>query len=46
MWLRAEGHWRLDIVPRTTVFAGLELGVGYFVNTIAPESAAGVLREA
>jgi UDPglucose--hexose-1-phosphate uridylyltransferase len=46
MWLRAEGHWRLDIVPRTTVFAGLELGVGYFVNTMAPESAAGVLREA
>jgi UDPglucose--hexose-1-phosphate uridylyltransferase len=46
MWLRAEGHWRLDIVPRMTIFAGLELGVGYFVNTMAPESAAGVLREA
>jgi galactose-1-phosphate uridylyltransferase len=27
------------------MLAGLELGAGYFVNTLAPESAAGVLRE-
>ena len=45
-WLRPGDHWRLELVPRLTVFAGLELGAGYFVNTMAPESAAGVLREA
>jgi galactose-1-phosphate uridylyltransferase len=33
-------------VPRLSVLAGLELGAGYFVNTLAPESAAGVLRGA
>jgi UDPglucose--hexose-1-phosphate uridylyltransferase len=46
MWLHAGGHWHLEVLPRFTVLAGLELGSGYFVNTMAPESAAGVLREA
>ncbi|HEX2045450.1 MAG TPA: hypothetical protein VHF23_07490 [Gaiellaceae bacterium] len=46
LWLHGDGHWHLEIVPRFTVLAGLELGSGYFVNTLAPESAAGVLREA
>jgi UDPglucose--hexose-1-phosphate uridylyltransferase len=45
-WLHAEGHWHIEIVPRIAIFAGLELGAGYYVNTLAPESAAGVLREA
>jgi UDPglucose--hexose-1-phosphate uridylyltransferase len=45
IWLHASGHWHLEVVPRLTVLAGLELGAGYFVNTLAPESAAGVLRE-
>ena len=45
-WLHASGHWHLEVVPRLSVLAGLELGAGYFVNTMAPESAAGVLREA
>jgi UDPglucose--hexose-1-phosphate uridylyltransferase len=46
LWLHAAGHWHLELMPRFTVLAGLELGSGYFVNTMAPESAAGVLREA
>jgi UDPglucose--hexose-1-phosphate uridylyltransferase len=46
VWLHAGGHWHLEVVPRFTVLAGLELGSGYYVNTLAPESAAGVLREA
>jgi UDPglucose--hexose-1-phosphate uridylyltransferase len=46
MWLHPAGHWHLEVLPRLTVLAGLELGSGYFVNTLAPESAAGVLREA
>jgi UDPglucose--hexose-1-phosphate uridylyltransferase len=45
LWLHAAGHWHLEILPRLTILAGLELGAGYFVNTLAPESAAGVLRE-
>ena len=46
LWLHAGGHWHLEIMPRFGVLAGVELGSGYFVNTLAPESAAGVLREA
>lgn len=45
LWLHAAGHWHLEILPRFGVLAGVELGAGYFVNTMAPESAAGVLRE-
>jgi UDPglucose--hexose-1-phosphate uridylyltransferase len=45
-WLHAAGHWHVEVVPRFSVLAGLELGSGYYVNTLAPESAAGVLREA
>jgi UDPglucose--hexose-1-phosphate uridylyltransferase len=45
LWLHAGGHWHLELVPRFGVLAGIELGAGYFVNTMAPESAAGVLRE-
>lgn len=46
LWLHAAGHWHVEIMPRFGVLAGVELGSGYFVNTLAPESAAGVLREA
>jgi UDPglucose--hexose-1-phosphate uridylyltransferase len=45
-WLHAGGHWHFEVVPRFSVLAGLELGSGYYVNMLAPESAAGVLREA
>jgi len=44
-WLHAGGHWHIEVLPRLDVLAGIELGAGYFVNTLAPESAAGVLRE-
>ena len=45
IWLHTAGHWHLEVLPRLTTLAGLELGAGYYVNTLAPESAAGVLRE-
>jgi UDPglucose--hexose-1-phosphate uridylyltransferase len=45
LWLHTGDHWHLEILPRLSVLAGLELGSGYFVNTLAPESAAGILRE-
>ena len=44
LWLHESGHWHLELLPRLTVFASLELGAGYFVNTIAPEDAAAQLR--
>jgi UDPglucose--hexose-1-phosphate uridylyltransferase len=45
VWLHAGGHWHVEVLPRFGVLAGVELGSGYFVNTLAPESAAGILRE-
>lgn len=44
LWLHESGHWHLELLPRLTVFAALELGAGYFVNTIPPEQAATQLR--
>ena len=41
-----EMHWHVEIVPRTSVVAGFELGSGVFANSVAPEQAARVLREA
>ena len=43
-WLHDTEHWHLEIVPRLTVFAGIELGAGIYVNSVAPESAAAELR--
>jgi UDPglucose--hexose-1-phosphate uridylyltransferase len=37
--------WRIDIVPRLTQLAGLELGAGVNVNIVAPELAAAELRD-
>jgi galactose-1-phosphate uridylyltransferase len=31
----SRGHWYAEIIPRTTVVAGLEIGTGTFVNTAA-----------
>jgi UDPglucose--hexose-1-phosphate uridylyltransferase len=45
-WVHPLGHWHIEMIPRLSTLAGLELGAGYYVNTLAPESAAGVLREA
>ena len=36
----------LELVPRLTVLAGLELGAGIYVNIVAPEDAARLLRSA
>ena len=45
-WLHEGAHWHFEVVPRLTVFAGLELGAGLYVNWLAPEKAAERLREA
>jgi UDPglucose--hexose-1-phosphate uridylyltransferase len=51
LWIRtaprgAERYcWRIDIVPRLTHLAGLELGAGVHLNVVAPERAAAELRD-
>ena len=51
LWIRTAPRgaehwcWRIDIVPRLTPDAGLELGTGVRLNTVAPEQAAAELRE-
>jgi UDPglucose--hexose-1-phosphate uridylyltransferase len=51
MWVRTAPRgaehfcWRIDIVPRLTHLAGLELGAGVHLNTVAPETVAAELRD-
>jgi UDPglucose--hexose-1-phosphate uridylyltransferase len=45
-WLHDGTHWHLELVPRTTRLAGLELGAGVYINALAPEDAAARLRDA
>jgi UDPglucose--hexose-1-phosphate uridylyltransferase len=44
LWLHASGHCHIEIVPRLTILGGIELGAGYFVNPLPPETAAEALR--
>jgi UDPglucose--hexose-1-phosphate uridylyltransferase len=44
-WLHTGNGWHLEVLPRLTVLAGIELGAGIYVNTVAPEEAAKQLRE-
>ncbi|MHB8168434.1 MAG: galactose-1-phosphate uridylyltransferase [Thermoleophilia bacterium] len=37
-------HWHLEILPRLTIPGGLELGADVWVNIVAPEEAAALLR--
>jgi UDPglucose--hexose-1-phosphate uridylyltransferase len=52
LWVRTAPRgaehfcWRIDIVPRLTHLAGLELGTGLHLNIVAPEQAAAELRAA
>ena len=43
-WLHPGAHWHFELVPRLTVFAGLEFGAGIYVNPLPPEEAAARLR--
>lgn len=52
MWVRTAPRgaehfcWRIDVVPRLTHLAGLELSTDLNLNIVAPEHAAALLREA
>jgi len=51
LWVRTAPRgaehfcWRIDVMPRLTQLAGLELGTGLHLNVLAPEQAARELRE-
>jgi len=38
-------HWHIEVLPRTSVWAGVELGTGIEVSSITPEDAARYLRK-
>lgn len=52
MWVRTAPRgadhfcWRIDVMPRLTHLAGLELSTGLSLNIVAPEDAARLLRDA
>jgi UDPglucose--hexose-1-phosphate uridylyltransferase len=37
-------HWRIELLPRTNPFAGLEVATGVHINQLSPERAARELR--
>jgi UDPglucose--hexose-1-phosphate uridylyltransferase len=41
---QASYHWHLEIRPKLTDIAGFEMATGTYINTLAPESAAQMLR--
>jgi len=51
LWIRTAPRgadtfcWRIDVMPRLAAFAGLELGADVNLCIVAPEQAAGVLRD-
>jgi UDPglucose--hexose-1-phosphate uridylyltransferase len=51
LWVRTAPRgadhfcWRIDVIPRLTHMAGLELGTGVHLNVVAPEQAAAALRD-
>lgn len=38
-------HWHFEILPKTAIWAGFEIGTGIEISTIAPETAAEFLRK-
>jgi UDPglucose--hexose-1-phosphate uridylyltransferase len=52
LWVRTAPRgaerfcWRIDVLPRLTHLAGLELSTGVNLNIVSPEDAAAHLREA
>lgn len=38
-------HWHIEIIPKTSIWAGFELGTGIEISAITPESAAQFLKK-
>jgi UDPglucose--hexose-1-phosphate uridylyltransferase len=45
-WLHDSSDWHLELVPRRSVLAGVELGAGWWINSVPPDAAAQELRDA
>jgi UDPglucose--hexose-1-phosphate uridylyltransferase len=43
-WLHDTERWHLEVLPRTSVLAGIELGAGVYLNSLPPDEAARALR--
>jgi UDPglucose--hexose-1-phosphate uridylyltransferase len=43
-WLHDGMHWHIELVPRMTRLAGLELGAGVWINPVAAADAAAAFR--
>jgi len=44
-WLHDSDDWHLELVPRLSILAGVELGAGWWINALTPEDAAAALRD-
>jgi UDPglucose--hexose-1-phosphate uridylyltransferase len=44
LWVHDVPWWHVELLPRLTVLAGIELGAGVHINGLPPEDAAAALR--
>ncbi len=42
--IEQDFHWHLELTPRLYRTTGFELGTGFYINRLAPEKAASILR--
>jgi UDPglucose--hexose-1-phosphate uridylyltransferase len=45
-WLHDSPDWHIELVPRLSILAGVELGAGWWINALPPEEAAAALKAA
>jgi UDPglucose--hexose-1-phosphate uridylyltransferase len=43
-WLHDSADWHIEVVPRLSILAGVELGADWWINALSPEDAAEALR--
>ncbi len=43
--IREDSHWFMELIPRVKRTDGFEWGSGFFINPVAPERAAALLKE-
>jgi UDPglucose--hexose-1-phosphate uridylyltransferase len=45
-WLHDSDDWHIELIPRLSILAGVELGAGWWINALSPEDAAEALKDA